>query len=91
MCLFRETFAATVTGSNGKTFTISFLIGKEEVSIRVPRKKNFQEKNGEILFLKLTKRKGRLVVKNIWRSGERGIETKGTKREGYHRPVMAVV
>ncbi len=90
MCFFRETFAATVTKSNGKHFTVSFFMGKEEIKISVPKKKNLQERVGEILFLKVTKKKGRLVVKEIWRSGERGIETGETKRrENCRRPVMS--
>ncbi len=90
MCFFRETFAATVTKSNGKHFIVSFFMGKEEVKISVPKKKNFHERIGEILFVKLTKKKGDFVVKEIWRSGERG-EGGSTRKENYHRPIVSGV
>ncbi len=73
MCLVRDTIAATVTHSNGKNFSVKFFIRDEksgtvsEQEMRVPKdKKTVSPRIDQVVFLKLTKKKGQLVPKKVW-------------------------
>lgn len=92
MCFSRETFAATVIKINSENILVSFFYKKEEIKVETPKTRALSAvRLGGVVFLKATKKRGRVVARKIWLAGEVGTEEQRVKEKYRNgRPAIAM-